>query len=164
MKQLISLLLSAALLLCLAGCQSSDSNSAQFYYCCNPENRSYFEENSMIQAESRDLTGHRTDLHYMLGLYLAGPKDEDLVVPFSRQTKLLSVRQENETIVVELSDHTMSLSDSEFSLSCACLTMTCMDFVQCQSVTIRSGDRSATMTRDNIILKDTLPQQESTGG
>ena len=164
MKKLLYFFLSVIMLCALSGCQSPDSNTVTFYYCRNSQTNAYFEENSIICAESRDLTGHRTDLHYMLGLYLTGPMEEDLVIPFSRQTKLLSVQQQDDEILIELSDHTKTLSDSDFSLSCACLTLTCLDFTQCQSVTIVSGDRKVTMNRDNIILQDILPVQENTGG
>ena len=164
MKKYLILLLSALLLLGMTACRSGDSNTVQFYYCRDPRSNPYFEEGGVIHSESRDLTGHRGDLQYMLGLYLTGPMEDGLLFPFSRQTRLLSVQIQDSELHIELSDHTKSLSDSEFSLSCACLTLTCLDFTQCQSVTIVSGGRTVTMNRDNIILQDILPAQENTGG
>lgn len=164
MRRFPCILISVILLGLLAGCQTTDNNLTKFYYCRDPQSSPYFEEDCIIHSEMRDLTGHRKDLQYMLGLYLAGPMDEGFIIPFSKQTRLLSVQQEGTEILIELSDHTKSLSDSDFSLSCACLTLTCMDFTQCQSVTISSGERTVIMNRDNIILQDTLPQQEKTGG
>ncbi|MGM9590213.1 MAG: GerMN domain-containing protein [Faecousia sp.] len=118
----------------------------------------------MIHSEERDLTGHRDDLRYMVGLYLAGPLEEGLSIPFTKTTRLLSAEKTDGIITIELSDHTYTMTDSEFSLACACLTLTCMSFTECESVTVISGPRSVTMDKNNILLYDSLPQQETTGG
>lgn len=148
----------------LNGCGSGEQNTVSFYYCRDPAQYQYFEKDGVIQSEQRDLLGHRDDLRYMVGLYLAGPMNEGLVIPFSKSTKLLSVRKEDSSILIELSDHSKVLTDSEFTLACAALTMTCMEFTECSNVTIASGGRSITMNADSIILSDILPQQETTGG
>ena len=148
----------------LSACQSADPDSATFYYCRDPQQYQYFEDNSVICSESRNLTGHRSDLQYMAGLYLAGPMEEGLQAPFAKGTRLLSIRKEDASIFVELSDLTGMLTDAEFTLSAGCFAMTCMDFVQCDDVTIISGDREITLNRENIVLLDTPPQQETTGG
>lgn len=164
MKQCFSILLCIILIFSLIGCTSQDSSSVTFYYCRDPEQYQYFESDSVISAEHRDLIGHTGDLKYMVGLYLAGPLGEGMTVPFSKSTKLLSVEQHGDTVQIELSDHTMVLTDSEFSLACAALSMTCMEFINCREVTISSGNRSITMHTDSIILSDTLPEEETTGG
>lgn len=164
MKQILCLLLPLLSLFCLAGCDSADNNTVLFYYSRSPELYQYFEEDSVIHAEQRDLTGHRNDLRYMLGLYLAGPLEEELTTPFTKSTRLISVEQKDNAVFIELSDHTSSMTDSEFSLACACLTLTCLHFTQCDAINITSGDRSITMNGDSIVLYDSLPQQEPTGG
>ena len=164
MKRLISALLSCLMVLSLLGCHSADTGTVSFYYCRDPEQYQYFESDSVIQSESRDLVGHLGDLKYMVGLYLAGPIGEGMAIPFSKSTKLLSVQQDDHIILIELSDHANVLTDSEFSLNCAALAMTSMEFTDCEKVTISSGNRSITLSADNIILSDDLPQQESTGG
>ena len=152
------------LLIFLSACQTADPDEVTFYYCRDPQQYQYFQDDSVICAESRDIMGHRTDLQYMAGLYLAGPMEEGLIPPFNKSTRLLSIRQEDSSLLVELSDHAEILTDSEFSLSSACFAMTCMDFVQCDDVTITIGERSITMNRENIVLLDSLPQQETNGG
>ncbi len=164
MKPLGFTLLILLLCLFLPGCQRADENSVSFYYSRDPQQYQYFEENAVIDREYRDLTGHRKDLRYMTGLYLAGPMEEGLIPPFSKSTRLLSVQQDGGAITIELSDHTSIMTDSEFSLACACLTLTCLDFTECEEVTVVSGERSVTMTADSILLSDTLLQQETTGG
>lgn len=162
MNRIICMILSLTFL--LTGCHSGESNDIAFYYCRNPEQYQYFKEDGVIQAEHRELLGHRNDLQYMIGLYLAGPMDENLISPFTKSTRLLSVQKEDEMIVIKLTDHSNSLSDSEFTLACASLTMTCMHFIPCEEVTVISGERSVTMNTESILLYDTLPQQETTGG
>lgn len=164
MKRLLCLLLAFMMVFPLTGCDSGEQNTVSFYYCRDPEQYQYFETDGVIHAEQRDLLGHRDDLRYMVGLYLAGPMNEGLVTPFSKSTKLLSVQKEGSQILIELSDHSKILTDSEFTLACAALTMTCMAFTKCSDVSITSGGRSITMNTDSIILSDILPQQETTGG
>lgn len=162
MKRIISLTL--LLLLLLTGCSSGENGGISFYYCRDPEQYQYFSQDGVIRAESRDLMAHRHDLQYMIGLYLAGPMEEGLVSPFTRSTRLLSAKKDGGTILIELSDHSSTMSDSEFTLACACLTLTCMEFTPCEEVTVVSGSRSITMDADNLLLYDTLPQQETAGG
>ena len=164
MMRTLSIILCITLAVSLAGCHSQDQNSASFYYCRDPQQHQYFDSDSVILPESRDIMGHQGDLKYMVGLYLAGPMEEGLLVPFSKSTKLLSVQQAEDIVQIELSDHTRSLTDSEFSLSCAALAMTCMDFINCKEVIIVSANRSITMNKDSILLSDPLSPQETKGG
>lgn len=164
MKRFISLFISLLITVTLAGCHSSASDTVSFYYCQDPQQHQYFDSDSIIQAEHRDLMGHQGDIKYMVGLYLAGPIDEGMAVPFTKSTKLLSAQLSDRKVLIELSDHTRSLTDSEFSLSCAALAMTCMDFIDCTNVTIISANRSITMNADSILLSDALPTQETNGG
>ena len=152
------------LLVSFCGCSSGDTGDISFYYCRSPEQYRYFEEDGVICAESRDLMGHRQDLQYLVGLYLAGPLDEQLISPFPKSVRLLSANRQNDSICIELTDHSSDMSDSEFSLACACLTLTCIRYTGCSSVTVVSGARSYTMDMDSILLYDPLPQQETIGG
>ncbi|MBQ7129476.1 MAG: hypothetical protein IJO21_00320 [Oscillospiraceae bacterium] len=163
MKQLLCLILAAGILL-LSGCGGAETNSVSFFYCRSAEDYQYFEETGVIQPENRDITGHRGDIRYVVGLYLAGPLEEGLQSPFTRDTRLISVQEKDREILIQLSDETETLPDASFSLACACLSLTCMDVFSCQSVTISSGKRTITMNENNILLYDTLLPQEATGG
>lgn len=158
---LLGLLLSAIF---LPGCSSAEPKGSSFYYCRKLSDYRYFEEQGVIRAESRDLTGHKNDLRYMVSLYLAGPMEEDLVSPFTNATMLISAELTDNKVYIELSGHNKILTDSEFSLACACMTLTCMDYTSCESVTVVSGGRSVTMDASSILLYDSLPLQETTGG
>ena len=164
MKRPLCLSIVLSLLLCLCGCGSPAIDPVDFHYCRNPDQFQYFETDSVIRHESRDLTGHMGDLRYMIGLYLAGPLEEGLVCPFPAQTRLLSVKTEGDTAFIELSDLEQLLSDSQFSLACACLTLSCMSFSSCTAVTITSGSRSVTMNTDNLSLFDASVMEEAANG
>lgn len=165
MRRVICILVAAILLLSLCGCSSSNlDSSVSFFYCRTPDEYQYFKANGVISSEERDLTGHTSDLHYMISLYLAGPLEESLTSPFPKKTRLLDVRHAGQYIDIELTDLGGSLSDSEFSLAAACLAQTCMNFTGSTSVTLKSGIRNITITSDNIVLHDTISQDSPKGG
>ena len=55
-------------------------------------------------------------------------------------------------------------SDAEFSLACACLTMTCLEFTDAESVTVISGSRSVTMDESLLTFSDIHVPTQITGG
>lgn len=164
MNRILACFLAAAMLFTFSGCKAQDPGGVAFYYSRSPEQYQYYAGDGVIRTEVRTLSGHRQDLQYLVGLYLAGPLDESLVSPFPKSVRLLSVEQNGSDIRIELTDQSRIMSDSEFSLACACLTMTCTRFTGCDSVTVISADRTLTMNTDSILFLDPLPQQETTGG
>ena len=148
----------------LAGCSSHSLEPVSFYYCRKSDAYQYFQEDGVIAAEDRDLTGHTSDLRYLTALYLAGPLEEGLVCPFPRNTRILEANAENTAIQIELSDFGNSMTDSEFSLAAACLSKTYMEHFGTDKVTIKSGARTITMSEKNIILFDTTILETTEGG
>lgn len=148
----------------LAGCTSHSLEPVFFYYCRNADAYQYFQEDGVIAAEGRDLSGHTNDLRYLTALYLAGPLEEGLVCPFPRSTRLLDVSVSNSSIQIELSDFGNSMTDSEFSLAAACLSKTYMEHFHIDDVTIKSGARTITMNEKNIILFDSAIPETTEGG
>lgn len=160
MKRMLCMLLILSFLLC--GCSffgEHISEPVTFYYPC-----SRYQEDlcCVIRTEEREATGHTGDLSYLLALYLMGPASDELTSPLHSGIKLLSVNQLENQISLELSDTDKILSDIEFSLAGACLTMTCLDIAAADSVTITSGSRTVTMDRGSISLFDgsTITAQE----
>lgn len=164
MRRILSFLLIVILLFSLSACNPGNSNPVQFYYCRDSEDYRFFEENGVIQWENRDIVGHDHDLRYVLGLYLAGPLEEGLKSPFPKTVRLLSFSESDTTLTIELSDLQRNLTDPEFSLACACLTLTFLNYTQCSDIIITSGERSITMNKDSILLFDALQQLENAGG
>lgn len=152
MKRFLSLLLIFCLV--LSGCGILAERMREpvtFYYV-----RSGYDANmsQVIGSEERDAAGHRGELSYLLALYLMGPSQEGLRMPFPGSTRVLSVEREGGSITLELSDTGITLTDAQFSLACACLSLTCLNLTDAETVTILSAERSVTMSRDNLVLFD----------
>lgn len=157
MKKTISLFL--ILLFFLSGCTFSGERIKEpvnFYYLRN--NFDYRSNDGVIACEQREASGHLDNLSYLLALYRLGPSDEDLLLPFPEGTALLMMEATDEEIKLALGSNAANMSNAEFSLACACLTMTCLELTDAQCVTVINGDHSITMTRDTIALTDTIMQ------
>ncbi len=152
MKRFICLILALCILLC--GCGFFGERVREpvtFYFLC-----SNYQEDlcCVIVPEEREGAGHTSDLAYMMALYQMGPSAEDVVSPLPTGTSIVS-HMESGQIFLELSDAAYSLSDLEYSLACACLTLTCLDITEAEYVTVTCGSRSKTMTRDSLVMYDT---------
>ena len=101
------------------------------------------------------------DLPYLLALYQMGPTGDEIRSPLPFGTRI-SVQIQEGHITLELSEAALSLSDIDYSLACACLTMTCLDASGAEDVTVQSGDRAKTMNRDSLTLMDTIENFEPT--
>lgn len=164
MKYRIIAALLTLTILC-SGCgilQPEDPHAIVFYYL-EKEYR-YGQSSSVIVPEQRDPTGQRRDLSYLMALYLMGPTDDEHCMPLPSGTRI-HVKEEPGFVQLELSQAAASLSDSEFSLACACLSMTCFALTEAEEITITSAERTITLTRSALMLSDdfvTAPPTEET--
>jgi spore germination protein GerM len=163
-KRIVSACILLSLTFSLAGCQTPGDRNIALYYCRTPDEYRYFQEDSVICAEYRDIPDHSNDLRYVIGLYLAGPIGEGLYSPLPKNVTLLSAESNPETVILTFSNLGNSLTDSEFTIACACLTLTCSDLTGCDEVTVIAGARTVTMHRDRIHLSDTILSHEITEG
>lgn len=125
-----------------------------FYYLCD----NYQEDLCcVIVSEEREASGHAGDLSYLLALYLMGPTNDEYVMPLSAGTRITSHIDEDH-VLLELTSTSQALSDIDFSLACACLTMTCLEIVDAEDVTVRSGDREKTMNLRTLTLYDSTSE------
>lgn len=159
MKRILCLMLAFIILLsgcCFLGEQVREP--VTFHYLCN-----HYQEDMccVIAAEEREATGHTGDLAYLIALYQIGPSDENLSSPLPSGTRISSEMQ-NGQVTLELSDEASALSDTEYSIACACLTLTCLDIANAESVTVSCGSRCITMTRNSLTLNDTERQTSPT--
>lgn len=159
MKRFFCLIL--CVLLVLPGCNTKKTgeNVTTFYYCRTEY--AYGEETGVVAPEQRDISANASDLKNLLALYLVGPLDEGLTSPFIG-TKLISAEVEDNRLQIELTEPSKSMTDARFHLACACMTMTCLDLMELEQVTITCGDRSATMNRDNLLLFDSITPIDTT--
>lgn len=152
MKRLLSLILILSFF--LSGCQALSGRIKEpvnFYYL-----RSDYQEDlsTAFVSEHREASGHVDDLSYLMALYLMGPADETLRSPIPAGTRIFVKENNAYNVKLELSDTEKSMTDSEFSIACACLSLTCLELTGTEEVTITSGNRSVTMNRDNLELTD----------
>jgi len=151
MKRIFSMIL--VLCLFLSGCGFLGERIREpvtFHYLC----RTYPEELCcVLVSEEREASGHVGDLSYLLALYQIGPTSEELRSPLPSGTRIHSEIQ-NDQILLTLSDDALTLSDLDYSLACACLTLTCLDITDADSVTVSCGDRVRTMTQESLTLYD----------
>lgn len=123
-----------------------------FYYL--EKDYLYGEQSSVLAAEMREASGHRSDISYLMALYLMGPTEEEHMTPLPAGTRIYASEEEGGGIRLELSEASGKLSDSEYSLACACLAMTCFDISEAEKITVVSGERSITMNRNSLTLFD----------
>ena len=159
MKRWIAAFLSCLL---LSGCGNLTGglhDTVTFYYV-----RSDYQADmsSPIGTEQREATGHRNDLRYFLAMYLMGPAQESLSSLLPSRTQILSLEERDSQLVIRLSNLDEVLSDSDYSLACACLTLTFLELSGLQGITVESGSRSITMNQDNIAYFDTVLQSTET--
>lgn len=156
MKRILILLTVLSLL--LTGCAASAQRLKEpvtFYYVL--EEYAYGQEAQVFAPEEREAAGHRNDLSYLLSLYLVGPSEEGHLSPLPRSTRIYSVKQVGSSIFLGISDTGETLTDAAFTRACACLALTCLNLTDAREVTVRSGSRSTTMSRDTMILLDDSP-------
>ena len=153
MKRLFCLILAWCLL--LSGCTLTGEHIKEpvtFYYVRSEY--PFTAKDPILASEEREASGHRDDLTYLLALYLIGPTDEELVSPIPKGTRIYSAEVKDGTVYLNMSDTDSTLTDSGFTIACACLSLTCIDLTGAQAVTITSGGREVTMTADSLMLYD----------
>ena len=155
MKRIISLLLALICILPMTGCSEStepDQETVTFYY-----RRVTFDhhgDENVIASEERSFSGDRGDLSYLLRLYMMGPVNEELVVPFPANISILDIRSEEHTVQITLSGMDQTIGEADFTVAASCLAMTVLGLSEYETVLIYSGERSISLQRDNILLTD----------
>ena len=155
MKRLSALLLAFIFLFC--GCsirKNHQTDSVIFYYL--QQEYHYGQSGTVLAPEQRELTGHRKNLSYWMALYLMGPVDESHSMPLPDGTRINGTLMENGSIQLELSEAARIMSDSEFSLACTCLSLTCFSIVDSNEVSIINGERKIVLNQNNLTLSDNL--------
>lgn len=160
MKRFFVFIILAAMLLGGCGSQGQQMKEPVTFYYLRDQYR-YGNSQSIMDGEEREVSGHRGDLRYLMALYLLGPSSEELRCPLPLGTRILSAEQEDGRITLTLSEVPASMTDTTFSLACACLSRTCLSLTEADSVTVISGSRSITMDANNLVLTDNLQNSET---
>lgn len=153
MKRIATFIIVITLLISACSVVKTPSESSATFYYLHKE-YVYGSDSSVIVPEAKATSGSRMSLTYLIALYAMGPTAEEHVMPYPAETKISCTELDNGDVILSLSDSASSLSDSEFTLASTCLALTCFDAVGCSRVTVKLGDRSITMGRGSIVLKD----------
>lgn len=153
MKRILCLFLLVCLVFTGCSFKKADKPVAVFYYSHGVQDAD--NNQTMVVAERREISPNATDLRTLLSLYLVGPLSEDLVSPF-RFVRLLTLETEADRLNITLGGGEISMTDIQFHLACACMTLTCLELVDVDQVTISLGSRTATMSREDLVLIDTI--------
>lgn len=157
MKKLICFLLAFLMVLSITGCVKGPQDSEVPFYYRRAE-FDYGVPDGIIAQELHDVSGHTDDLKYLLALYLQGPSDQELVLPFPEGTILVELSQEDQIVTVTLSSVSTRLDDMDLTIACVCLAETCFAISDAQQVHIQSLVSAAgksvdtTITRGSILL------------
>ena len=157
MKRTIAILLLTALL--LSGCASGSEleDNPTFYYL--RREILYGSDDGVIAGEARELASD-LPLADLLSLYMAGPAEEGLILPFPADTRITDVQIAGNTVTLTLSAEMAGLQGMDLSIACACLGYTCFSLTDAETVTIKApaGKRGIqvlyTVTRDSFLLYD----------
>ena len=116
----------------------------------------------VIVSEVREASGHRDDLSYLPALYSMGPSKEGVTSPLPRNTQIIPIERNADSIVLSLSGNSLSMTEVDFTLASTCLALTCMELTDVQQITVECEDRKMTIREDNLLLynDNTQKQQE----
>ena len=135
MRKLSIFLLIIIIAVGLLACKN-DEISVNFYYCS--EYPSYYNNELILQSETRTLGTPLSDLESLLSAYLDGPYNVLLRSPFPKGTKLVSVQPGKEMIEVVLSDEFATLEGINLTLACACISNTLLEISNAEMIRIRT--------------------------
>lgn len=166
MKKALILTVLLCLVLSLAACDFGYSqDSVVFYYPRNPDRPTNTAVDTFYAGEKRETSGHTSDLRYLLSLYLQGPLSDDLVSPFPQGTQILDLQLLDRELHIRLNEEFSQLGGMDLTLACACISITCFDLADVDRITITapatetSPAVEVTLTRQDLLLTDTLPKE-----
>lgn len=132
MKRAISLMIVCIIFLFHSACSAQKETYVTFYYKAATSDDSF--PVSLIVSEERMHSVSRNDYSVLLQRYLAGPQDPRNESPFPAGTTLNRLTFSKKRAYITLSDEIASLSGTELSVACACLTKTIEEMTGVESV------------------------------
>ena len=149
-----AVILGALLLLVILAPKNENKDTVTFYYA--RQDYKFGSPDGTIGFEERSVGRRNKDYSYLLTLYLEGPLSPNLKTPFPGKNieQVQTVDLEDGVATITLADLGVGMTDSQFCLSCAALSKTCIALTDAHTVKISSGERSVTMTLQNLLLYD----------
>lgn len=159
-KRLFILFLVMTLLLCVGCKQKTESPQDPVGVYYKRAQVSFGASDSVISLAYIDAAGRKTDIEYLLNLYLANETGEEHARTFPKGTTLISIKMDALTAKIVLSDSFADLTGIDLSIACACLTQTVISLTNCQEVIISAnnakldGQNFITLSQDSYLLLD----------
>lgn len=158
-NKLVVLLLTVIVLIGCGGCRRTEQFEVplSFYYLSTQLN--YGADCAVITPQIREGKGFSSP-EAILQLYFAGPLGEDFKTPFPAGLHLVATGQEADTLYLTVSDELSQLSGLDLTLACCCITLTCLEITDAETVCIQAetatlgGEKTITMNRDCLLLLD----------
>ena len=163
MKKYLCLLLAVFMLLPLFGCAKEPNDledPVAYYYCRSADSILFGQEDGVIAKELREAFGRREDIPYLINQYLKGPQSAGLGRTFPKGTELVSIKIENGTAILVLSDSFSTLTALDLTIACACLTRTVCELTGAQRMVVSAasnlldGNRTVSMSVDDVLILD----------
>lgn len=159
MKKITALMICFFQILAMLGCaQDTPQVPGSFYY--RQAETGFFTDGGVIAPEIREIAGMETDIDRLLQEYFSGPRQNDLVSPFPRDSGVISWRREDDTLSLTMNDAFAALSGVELSIACACTARTFQELLGVSHVQFQSrdgllGDEKALLfSSENVRLYD----------
>ena len=154
MKRFLILILLVCLLTGTAGCAKSNENTCTFYYLRTEETILYGQPDALIAPVTLEISGQNAEPEYLLQLYLDGPTKANYYNPIPKGTCLLSTLQEENRLILVLSEEFSSLEHVRLTLALSCLAATCHSLTGMEAIHIRSGEETYDFTINDCIFLD----------
>ena len=161
MKKIVSLLLIISITVCFIGCKTRAENyevPAVFYYV---QSEDYLDlSESVICSETREIAHLEGNLADILNAYFIGPVTEQYRSPFPFKLSAISAIQEDDRVLLTLSDELKELESLEFSIAVSCISMTVFELTNCSVVELQvenaliNGKNALIISRDLLYLSD----------
>lgn len=136
---------------------------ANFYY--RRTEPDYDTVDGMIAPERRDIAGIEDDLKAMLQSYFDGPENSGLSSPFPKNLTVEHVWKQDTGLLLDLSPEFQTMSGIDLTIACACISMTCFDLTQVETIRFRvpgqllNGQNVLSISRDSLHLYDNSLEQ-----
>lgn len=160
MKKLTSVLVVLCLLVCWTGCEAQPSQDAVSFYYLRTQS-DFSADQGIIASEARQNTGlNMENPTAVLSTYLDGPTSDELTSPFPREVTVLEVKRIGSSLHINFSRELAQLSGIDLTLACACVSRTCMELWDVDTVRIRAngtllnGSTYVVMSREDLKLTD----------
>lgn len=167
MKRFVSIWLAVCFLLCLCSCAEGGFQAPLRFYYPRAAYR-YDGDNGVIHYEVQEGSS-LPSLSDRLSTYLAGPVDPMLVSPFPEDVRLVNLTLDGSDLYLVLSDEFAQLTGLSLSIACVCLTRTCLELTDVQTVHICAetlaldGSSSLILTGQDMLLLDRSSMAAQTG-